>query len=161
MNVISANDPELLAMEIRHEGFEPLPYLDSKRIWTIGMGYNMEAHGIPAHLVKLILDQTGITRLHAEELLKGGLREAISDLQSIFPAFANMSRNRQLAFVDMRFNMGPGNPLTGHGFRGMRRMVRAAQQGNWIKAAAEAQDSDWYRDVRTRGPKIVGMIREG
>jgi lysozyme len=161
MNVISANDPDLLALEARNEGFEPLPYQDSKGIWTIGMGYNMEAHGIPAHLVKPIFDKTGISRFHAEELLKGGLREAISDLQTIFPLFGHFSRNRQLAFVDMRFAMGPGNALSEHGFRGMKRMVQAAKNGNWVKAAAEAQDSDWYRDVKTRGPLIVRMIREG
>lgn len=158
---IDENDPELLRMLIGNEGFGALPYKDSKGIWTFAYGYNAEAHGIPAHLVKPILDGTGISKFHAEELLKREVNVCLEDLRTIFPAFDALTRNRQLALIDMRYAMGPGSTKARSGFRGMIRMIAAVKCENWSKAALEAQDSNWYRDVKKRGPRIVQMIMEG
>jgi len=42
-----------------------------------------------------------------------------------------------------------------------RRMIRAIDRGDWLQAAYEAQESDWYKQVGKRAERIVKEIATG
>ena len=46
---------DLLSFVKTNEGFRSMPYKCPAGKWTIGYGFNMDAHGIPAWMVDKIL----------------------------------------------------------------------------------------------------------
>lgn len=134
----------LTAMEFvkKNEGFKPHPYRCTAGKLTIGFGRN--------------LDDVGISESEAEALLQLDLCRAKDDLIRIFGlGFGRFSRARQIALVDMMFNLGRTR------FLGFSRMIREVRDGHWDRAADEAKDSRWYNQVGDRGEAVVRMLREG
>lgn len=133
---------------IRHqledaEGRETHPYKCSTGHLTIGVGRNLETVGLKPHEI--------------DYLFANDVNEAILDLESIFgPIFANISPNRRLALIDMRFNLGYG------GFRQFKKMVHAIREGDWNEAAKQAVDSVWATQVqKTRVDRVEKQLRKG
>lgn len=117
-------------------------YQDSKGIWTIGYGTNLQ--------------ELTITPQLADEFLAQMLARSEAELHRSLPWAARLSSRRQRAFVEMIYNMGLGK------FLGFHRMLAAAERGEWTAAAAEALDSDWAYDVGDRrARRIAGMILAG
>jgi lysozyme len=123
----------------KHEGFRQFPYKCTAGKMTIGYGRNIE--------------DVGISKEEALFLLVGDIARCEQDLRSIFLQFDHFTLPRREALTDMRYNLGPSR------FRGFRRMIAAILADDWDRAADEAMDSDWYRQVKSRGPVIVGMLR--
>ncbi|MBF0234266.1 MAG: lysozyme [Desulfamplus sp.] len=123
----------------KHEGFRQFPYKCTAGKMTIGYGRNIE--------------DVGISKEEALFLLVGDVARCEQDLQSIFLQFDHFTRNRRVALIDMRYNLGPSR------FRGFKRMLAAILADDWDRAADEAMDSEWYRQVKSRGPVIAGMLR--
>lgn len=145
----------LLQFVKEFEGWSAKPYICPGGKWTIGYGYNMEAHGIPAHLVKPILDGTGITRDHAEQLLIDEVARCISDARRIIPGFDDIDRPRQYVIIDMIFNLGAA------GYRKFANTITAIVAGRYEDAARHMQQSKWYRQVGLRGKRNVRIMRSG
>lgn len=152
---MTAEHDDLLAFIKRNEGLSLKPYRCTSGLWTIGYGYNMEAHGIPARLVDRIITGRGITEEDAEQLLLTEVANCISDCRKLIPSFGAISSNRQIALVDMCFNLGRV------GLGKFRNMLAAIAAGDWEKAWKAAQASKWYGQVKSRGPRVVKLIREG
>jgi lysozyme len=55
--------------------------------------------------------------------------------------------------IDLCFNLGLKRLL------GFRKFLEAMSLGEYERAAVELQDSLWFKQVKSRGPEIVGMIR--
>ena len=126
---------------IKHEGFRSKSYLCTAGKTSIGFGRN--------------LTDKGITKQEAKFLLKNDIFECAIDLDTfIFPGqFKTWPDELQHAMIDMRFQLG----MTG--FRSFKKMIAALRIYDRVAAAAEAIDSEWYRQVPGRAKIIVGMIR--
>ncbi len=91
-----------------HEGRKRKPYKDTatppKR--TIGVGWNFTDRPLPAP-IKAYLDEHGeITEEMIDTLLEISIKEATQDCKDLFPDFDSFTENRQMALIDLIFNMG-------------------------------------------------------
>jgi lysozyme len=125
----------------RHEGFRSKPYRCTAGKLTIGYGRN--------------LDDVGITEVEAEFLLKVDTLRATDSAGDIFPSILSHTENRQIAIINMVFNLGKTR------FKKFRKMIDAIKRGDWESAADEAMDSRWYGQVGARAVEIVGLLRKG
>jgi len=124
---------------IRHEGLRLKPYLDPMGKLTIGVGRNLTDVGISYGEAMLMLDND--------------MDRALRVLLSIFTEteVASMPRAVRLALLDMAFNLG-------YRLRSFVRMIEAVREGQWNRAAAEALDSRWARQVGHRAEEIARML---
>lgn len=137
----------LLDMLKRHEGKvsnrrgRHISYICTGGKTTVGYGRN--------------LTDVGISEEEAMIMLVHDLEQALKDARQIFPEFYSYSSDRRKAILDMIFNLGKT------GFLSFRKMIRAILDGDWLRAAEEAKDSDWHKQVGTRGVEVVNMIFNG
>ena len=133
-------------MLIIDEGEKSLPYDDatSKPVrcigkLTIGIGRNLTDRGLSPDEIDYIF--------------QNDLNIVVKDALSIFPKFSTYSLNRKLAICNMLF-MGK------YKFLGFTEMIRAIKNEDWKRAAVEAQDSKWFRQTKSRGPRVVRLFLE-
>jgi lysozyme len=126
---------------MRHEGFMAKPYRCPAKYLSIGFGRN--------------LDTKGITKAEAKMLALNDIVCAITFLNNCFSSWEKFSLNRQLALVDMVFNLGEG------GFLKFKNMLAKINVGDWAGAADEAKDSLWFKQVGKRAVEDVNLLREG
>lgn len=125
----------------KHEGYEEKPYIDTVGKVTIGVGYNLTDRGLPRDMIEVLLFRC--------------MQESIQDCRSLFVNFNEFSGNRQLALIDMMFNLGRGKLSK---FVNMR---KAIANGDWILAADEALNSKWATQVGNRAKTIADMLKKG
>lgn len=125
----------------RDERLKTKPYLDTVGKLTIGYGRN--------------LDDVGITEAEADFLLMNDINGSISDLDMAFPIWKELSENRQMALLNMVFNLGL------HKFMTFRKMHAAIREGDFDKASQEALDSLWARQVGSRAQRIAVQLSIG
>jgi len=133
--MINLNDIATFVEE--NESYQQFPYPCSKGKLTIGIGRNIQ--------------EVGITKKEALYLLKNDLLECLSDLGRIF-GDQEIPNNKLKALVDMRFCLGPVK------FRKFKKMIVAVKAEDWQAAAKEAEDSLWYKEVKSRGPKVIKLL---
>lgn len=132
---------DLMKFELRRdEGVRLKPYRDTVGKLTIGVGINLDE---------------GITEDESDYLLESRIRRAESDLDRALPWWRGLSEARQRALINMAFNMGVPRLL------GFGNMIHALHGGEYDRAAAEALDSRWARQVGARAQRIAEMFREG
>jgi lysozyme len=122
------------------QGPELFPYLDTVGKLTIGYGRN--------------LDDRGITRAEAEQMLHEDMRSAILDASSL-PYWHSLSPVRQIVMSDMIYNLG----LTK--FRKFVRLNRALSIQDYNLAGFEMKDSKWYRQTKRRAKVLVEAMITG
>ena len=138
-----------------HEGLRLYPYKCPAGRWTLGYGYNIEAHPLPEHIAAELQAHSRITEEQAEELLTISLEAALLNAEAIFPGFQDFSDDRQDALTDFVFNVGTGTAMK------FKRLRQAIGERNWPWAADELEKSKWFLQVGARGRKIVEMVRHG
>lgn len=131
------------AMIKDHEGLRLEQYKDSLGNATIGYG----------HLSKSG-DATKWTQKEADTAFEKDFNTAAQGAATI-AGFKGATAARQSALTDLTFNMGVGWD------KGFPKFSEAFAKGDYDTAADELVDSDWYKQVGRRGPKIVKLIREG
>jgi len=124
-----------------NEGERLKPYTDTVGKLTIGVGRNLTDVGITHDEAMLLLDND-IAQVHAQI---AGWATWFHDLDVV----------RQLAVMDLAFNLGFRRFLT------FRATIAALAQKDFETAARQLEASLWYRQVGRRGPRIVAMIRTG
>lgn len=129
---------ELLIDQVKqHEGLSLVPYEDTEGHLTIGWGHLL-AKGIPLHV--------------AHALLKCDVLEAIEDLDKNKPWWRGLPLDARLVVADMNFNLGWSK------FKEFVKFWTALELHNYGLAAKEMIDSRWYRQVKSRGVKLVAMM---
>jgi lysozyme len=134
--------PELAALLRRHEGVRASPYRDVEGNLTIGVGHNLDCVPLSARAIDLILDDD----IQAVAQQVAGV---VGDI-----VWATLGLVRQAALIDMGF-MGPAKLVR------FERMLAALRIAQWDKAADEALDSDWAREVGGRAVTVAAMLRSG
>jgi lysozyme len=136
-------DEELLDLIAQHECIGGRPnltaYKDSVGIWTIGYGHNLEQKPIRAE--------------RAVEIFKDDVQDTINDCLHAFPWFADLTKRRQHAVVDMAFNLGMTR------LKGFRNFLLAMELGDYETAAYHMLDSVWAKQVKRRSLDLAQMIR--
>ncbi len=133
---------KLVNQLIEHEGECLKPYKCPAGKLTLGVGRNIE--------------DNGIRRSESRYMLMNDIAECREDLQRLFYEFDSFTENRQVALLDLRFNLGPSR------FRSFKRMIAAIIADDWKKASLEAQDSRWAFQVqRSRVDTIINQLAEG
>lgn len=137
---------EARGMIKRHEGknkkgHRHMPYICPAGKTTIGWGRN--------------LTDRGISEDEAELMLRNDIRDSKNELSLHFGFFDRLDEVRQMALIDMHFNMGYTK------LSWFKKMIKAFYRDDYEAAADEAMDSAWYQQVKGRGVEVVAMIRTG
>lgn len=132
------------------EGYVPEVYLDSEGYPTFGFGTlittSMKEHGKP---VGTKVSEERCLEAFFEELT----RKTMNDPRAVFgDHWDQFPFEVKKVFVNMLYNLGRPK------FLGFENMIAAAKDHNWPLTAAEAKDSKWYRQVKTRGERIVARL---
>ena len=124
---------------IRHgEGFDNMPYIDTVGKLTIGYGRNLQ--------------DNGISKDEAEYLLNNDVIRAIRDIED-YPWYQEAPESTKRALVNMSFNLGLTRLLT------FKKMIAALISHDYTKAALEALDSKWAKQIGDRAKDVALMIR--
>lgn len=126
----------------RDEGFVPHGYPDSEGYLTIGVGR--------------LIDQRlggGITKTEARYLLENDIRKVLGALDRALPWWRSLPEGRMRALANMCFNLGLPRLL------GFKKMLKALEAHDWERAADEALDSKWARQVGARSDRIADLLR--
>lgn len=126
---------------VRDEGMKLLPYTDTVGKVTIGVGRN--------------LDDVGISETEALALLDADIDRAIEDLRRNVPWIFDRPEPVQRALVNMCFNLGWPR------LSGFKKMWAHLELNEYDRAAAEALNSKWARQVGARARRLADLIREG
>lgn len=172
---MAGNHPQykLLDIWIRlDEGKRNLPYLDPRKIWSVGVGHNMEANPIPLHILQVqtpsatpadcsypaslvfIRSCAGLTDRQVAMLLAWDLNAVLAWMVKLFPTWDNYPDPVKAALENMGFNLGPGTFAEFDTFQGYMR------QGNLVAAADDlAKTEVAVKELPVRYDRIIQAIR--
>jgi len=138
------NHDKLLELLHRHEGWRSHAYQDSMGYWTIGYG-------------RLIDERKGggISREEGDVLLSNDVESKLDELDSLMPWWRSLDEVRQVAIANMAFNLGVS------GLMAFSNTLKALQDHDWDRAAREALNSRWARQVGSRAQEIAQMFKTG
>ena len=135
-------DRTLLKTDLtRDEGLRLRPYQDTVGKLTIGVGRN--------------LDDVGISEAEALVMLEADIDRSVTELNRHLPWLLDRPEPVQRALANMCFNLGWPR------LSGFRNMLAALEAGAYDRAAGEALDSRWARQVGARAQRIAALIRTG
>jgi GH24 family phage-related lysozyme (muramidase) len=150
------NTADLRAELSRDEARRTRPYRDSEGILTVGVGWNLEAHGLPLEVIERLLTAHGLPEPDVDLLLDMGIARAEADMDALLPGWREtLDPVRQRVLLNMAFNLGRAR------LDAFARMWAAVRARDWTTAAAEMMDSKWARQVGVRAARLERMMREG
>ena len=142
-----------------NEGNKSRVYKDTKGNRTIGIGFNLEDAGNRKFLkdkgidINELFAGRELTERETKTLYNHSLTQAFKDAQSYDPNFARRPEAVKMALVDMAFNLG----LTK--LNKFVEMKKGLMNNDYNVAADEMVDSNWYKQVKSRGPRMVEVMR--
>lgn len=116
-------------------------YQDTRGIWTIGIGYNIQARGLPDDIV--------------EELFRRDLASLRADCLKYVPEYPALDPVRAGIIERMVFQMGVDGFLK---FKGTRACIAA---GDWEGASQHMLDSLWAKQVPARAKREAQRMLRG
>jgi lysozyme len=123
---------------LKHEGLRLKPYRDTVGKLTIGVGRN--------------LDDVGISEDEAMYILENDIKRCENELREIFENFDEMPENVRIVLIDMIFNLGKNR------FLQFKKMIAAIKEGDFKRAAKEAKNSRWCRQVKSRCEENYNLL---
>jgi lysozyme len=132
---------KLKQLLITHESYKQFPYVDTTGHLTIGIGRNLTDRGVSTTEAFYLLD---------EDILYFSMK-----LNHYLNFFHQLDENRQIALIDMCFNLGV------QGFLNFTQMILALEAGDYERAAQEMLDSKWHEQVPERVSSLANIIRTG
>ena len=141
-------DDKLLNQELRRdEGVKYSPYLDTKKILTVGVGHNLHVKPIKNGWTYPLTDD------QVNQLLAEDLKEVFDDLDFELHWWRTLSYERQRVIANMTFNMGID------GLLGFKNTLAAMQQERYADAATRMMQSKWAGQVGQRAVRLAGMMK--
>ena len=126
---------------------------------TRGCGFNLEDAGNQKFLkregidINELIDGRELSERETRTLYNHSLTQAFKDAQSYDPNFAKRPDAVKMTLVDMAFNLG----LTKR--NKFVDMKKGLMNNDYNMAADEMVDSNWYKQVKSRGPRMVDVMR--
>lgn len=116
---------------------------------TIGIGHN--------------LDAKPISDLAIETIFEDDVDEVIVLLDKYLPWWRDQNEVRQNALIDLGFNLGigPSEEDENGKLLTFRNTLAAFKRNDFTGAANGLSNSLWYKQVGTRGARIVKMVLTG
>jgi GH24 family phage-related lysozyme (muramidase) len=137
------------SMIMKHEGFKTRPYKDSKGLWTVGVGHLIgDGKTLPKEWDR------EFSKEEIQTLYEEDFREHKKAAEKI-PGFNKLNEKGQTALIDLTFNMGPS------WYKKWPMLMKQLEAGDIEGAAKNLEGSDWYKQVKTRGPEVVALLRQG
>lgn len=134
------------------EGYRTKPYRDSRGIWSVGIGHNLEAHGFTPEQCANMGPWSDAKIAAAFEADYAHTCELIEAHWS-WSAHLDAIRHRCLA--NMGFNMGVGKLATFETFLGL------VEQGRFAEAGADLKATQWASQVGARAERLEKRIATG
>ncbi len=106
---------------------------------TIGYGFNIQDNGLPESEALTLLNN----QLVASKMV----------LEDNVASWSKLSDCRKSVLIDMCYNMGWPT------LSKFKKMFAALDNSDFDEAGAQMMDSKWYRQVNTRGVKLVKSMR--
>lgn len=138
-----------------NEGRRNKPYKCPAGCNTIGVGWNMDAHPLPAPIQEYLNQHGEITEEMIDNLLEISILSATADCEDLFPDFDNFSNVRRIALVDFLFNIGKKKAMQ------FAKSIHKINIGHWQDAAEAMRQSLWAKQVKSRAVKVIDMIERG
>ena len=142
------SEDEIKKMIIAHEGIRNKPYKDSLGLWTVGVGHLIgDGKSLPPEwnrefsqeeIMKMFEDDYAHHRLAAQKI----------------PGFGKLGTSGQGALTDLTFNMGPS------WIQKWPKLKEQLANLDLAGAAANLEGSKWFGQVKSRGPTIVGLLKD-
>lgn len=132
---------KLRQLLINHEGVKNFPYQDINGQIVIGAGRNLSARGI--------------SLVEAIGLLDDDIEYFYNKLQLTLPWFIALDMPRQVAIIDMCFNLGM------NGFLEFDLFLKAMEKGHYLLASQEMMNSKWANQVPKRAAELQKIIETG
>lgn len=146
--------PNLEADLIRDEGKRSKAYKDSRGIFTIGIGHNIQAD--PTLLADLgHLIDPGISDERINALFMHDLAEVTHELDLHLPWWRQLDDIRQDVLANMTFNMGIATLLE------FTNTLAAIRRGDFEDAARRMLQSRWASQVHSRATRLAEQMRTG
>lgn len=131
------------------EGVKNEVYLDHLGLKTVGIGhlcrenepeFNMEV-GTP------------VSDERVQVLFERDLDMVRVDCMKLYPSFDTLPEDAKLIIANMMFNLGLPR------LSKFKKMKAAVESGDWEEAAAQMEDSKWYRQVPNRAERLCNRMR--
>ncbi len=136
--------PDILMLLTEHEAFVPHAYQDSRGVWTIGIGTNIDKdHG------------GGITLDEARYLAMNRVQRFKEHLDTKIPWWRGLDPVRYTILLDMAFNLGP------EGLLKFKNTLKAIEEERWVDAANGMRASLWYDQVGNRAKRLAIAMETG
>ncbi|MFI5405449.1 MAG: glycoside hydrolase family protein [Nitrososphaerales archaeon] len=132
---------KLKSLLVSHEKYVQFPYTDTTGHLTVGIGRN--------------LSDRGISTTEAFYLLDDDMLYFTAKLTHFLDCFSKLDENRQIALIDMCFNIGV------QGFLNFKEMISALESHDYDRAAKEMIDSKWATQVGERATTLANIVRTG
>lgn len=132
---------KLKQLLVKHESYRQFPYTDTAGHLTIGIGRNLADRGLSTNEAYYLLDDD--------------IMYFSGKLNHFLPFFHTLNENRQIALIDMCFNIGV------QGFLNFTHMIIALEAHDYERAAEEMLDSKWAYQVGERATCLANIIRTG
>lgn len=131
-------DMQTLTAELTtDEGKRNRVYADTLGLMTIGIGRE--------------LTHKGISDAEIQILFNNDVEACCAIMDQEIPWWRNLPANQQRVMINLCF-MGWGS------FRQFTKFLAAIRAGQLNDAAAELQNSQWWRQVGERGPRVVARL---
>lgn len=137
-----------LAQELieKHEGRRNKLYQDTEGVWTIGVGYNIQEHGLPDWIIdRLLSDMVALCEIECAKLI---------------PSFYKHNELRRAVLIDMMFNLGYTR------FSTFKKMLKALEEATfdpnkYSYVTKEMLDSKWALQVKGRANELAKHMLKG
>jgi GH24 family phage-related lysozyme (muramidase) len=147
-------DQTVMSFVEENEGRKNIPYKDTKGLWTVGVG-----HFIGKELPAKYKNADGTPRTLSDEEVQTLFDEDYAKHKkeaSSLPMYDQLDSKGKQALIDLTFNMG----LSKFNEDKWPKFFKALKNKDLKTAAEELKDSEWFKEVKTRAPKVISLIKE-
>lgn len=147
VSVLIPDTEKLQQMLIIDEGVRLIPYQDTLKNWTVGVGHLLLGDFDPFRPYSFA---------EVGELLLADLTIALGAAQRcVGESFDAIEVPRKHALINMAFNLGETK------FKLFERALGAVRARNWSHAGDCLGHSRWFTQVKSRAVRVVDTLRHG
>jgi len=139
---------------VKEEEFRKFPYQDSRGIWTIGVGHNIEVDFDMKNKLGVLL-KNGLTTEEVYRLLDKDIEKAVYNLSLKLPWTNDLDEVRREVLVDMVFNMGINKVIR------FNNTLNLIKNGKYHEASENLKLSLWYSQVGVRAKNLCRVLDTG